>query len=125
MTLCGKKSRKNHRWVFAMNQSNCTWVFGGIFRGALEKLVPEFYENVGQHLEAFRPKPPQIKPDKPAEEVVPDASPGLQDVAIAANDAAEEALDVVVAGLTTYGHGDNALPTPTQGNRPSADEIDG
>ncbi|MDO9468751.1 MAG: hypothetical protein Q7J36_15740 [Thiobacillus sp.] len=91
----------------------------------LEKLVPEFYENVGQHLEAFRPKPPQIKPDKPVEEVVPDTSPGLQDVAIAANDAAEEALDVVVAGLTTYGHGDNALPTPTQGNRPSAGEIDG
>lgn len=91
----------------------------------LEKLVPEFYENVGQHLEAFRPKPPQIKPDKPAEEVVPDTSPGLQEVAIAANDAAEEALDVVVAGLTTYGQGDTALPTPIRDTRTSAGETDG
>lgn len=67
----------------------------------LERLVPEFYENVGQHLEAFRPKPPQVKPEKPAAEAVPDASRGLQEVEVAANDAANEALNGLVAGMGT------------------------
>ena len=64
----------------------------------LERLVPEFYGNVGQHLEAFRPKPPQVKPERPAAEAVPDPSRSLQEVALAANDSADEALDVLVAG---------------------------
>ncbi|MBX3488954.1 hypothetical protein [Parvibaculum sp.] len=67
----------------------------------LERLVPEFYENVGQHLQPFRPKPPQLKPEQneSAAEASPDASKGMQDVALAANDAAAEALDVVVGGM--------------------------
>src|SRR5690606_28093368 len=73
----------------------------------LERLVPEFYENVGQHLQPFRPKPPQLKPEQGegAVEAVPDTSKGMQDVALAANDAAAEALDVVVSGM-------NEEPTP-------------
>jgi hypothetical protein len=30
----------------------------------LEKTIPEFYENVGQHLAPYRPKPPQVKAKK-------------------------------------------------------------
>jgi hypothetical protein len=67
----------------------------------LERLVPEFYENVGQHLEAFRPKPPQVKPERPAAQAAHEASRGAPEVALAANDAAEEALDGLVAGMGT------------------------
>jgi hypothetical protein len=87
----------------------------------LENLVPEFYENVGQHLETFRPKPPQLKPEKQAEEAVPDASPGLQDVAVAANDAANEALDVVVSGMATYERVENDVPASIQSGQPQMD----
>lgn len=82
----------------------------------LENIVPEFYENVGQHLESFRPKPPQVKSEKIAEEPVPDTSPGLQDVAIAANDAANEALDVVVSGMGAYERTENAVSDSAQIN---------
>jgi hypothetical protein len=77
----------------------------------LEKLVPEFYENVGQHLVAFRPKPPQLRPEKPASELVPNVPKGLQDVAVAANDAAAEALDVLVAGMNTDHAAHGSEPT--------------
>lgn len=61
----------------------------------LERLVPDFYENIGQHLQAFQPKPPQVKTKKPGGEE-PEARPGLREVAAAADEAAEEALNVVV-----------------------------
>lgn len=60
----------------------------------LERLVPDFYENVGQHLQAFQPKPPQVKTEKPAGDET-EARPGLREVAAAADEAAEEALNVV------------------------------
>lgn len=62
----------------------------------LERLVPEFYENIGQHLQAFQPKPPQVRAENiPVEEQ--ETRPGLKEVAAAADEAAEEALNVVVA----------------------------
>lgn len=65
----------------------------------LEKFVPEFYENVGQLLEPFRPKPPQLKAEKTDGSSVPseDAVGGLRDISAAANDAAKEALEMVLA----------------------------
>jgi len=65
----------------------------------LEKFVPEFYENVGQLLESFRPKPPQLKAEKAesASALSEDSAKGLRDVSIAANDAAEDALEMVLA----------------------------
>ena len=72
----------------------------------VEKFIPDFYENVGQYLEPFRPKPPQLKPEKEQISAEPqtDAAKDLREVSSAANDAAQEALDdvlnakIVVAG---------------------------
>lgn len=64
----------------------------------LERAVPEYYEGVGQHLQDFRPKPPQFKTDDEQPPAPPDTSPGLKDVAAAASEAAQEALGVVLAG---------------------------
>jgi hypothetical protein len=76
----------------------------------LEKFVPEFYENVGQLLEPFRPKPPQLKAEKAADGAPApseDATNELRDISAAANDAAEEALEMVLAskGETTSSSG--------------------
>lgn len=88
----------------------------------IEKIVPEFYENVGQNLQQFRPKPPQIKSQKPGIDATTDAAPGLQEVAVAANDAAEEALDVVVVSRSVGQVIDRNSQTSSYANLASSDE---